>query len=671
MSTYVEFQIGSDLRVCLETDATLVAHETIDDRLRNTAALDDGLLRLAAGTHTQTVTLAGDKATATIDSSSNSSDTTTDYYEVYQRAFNESRDTRRILEITATQQVRQTDERSHYESSHTVDDEGHAHGGKFTATSHSQDWSGRIDTYERFDFSEAAENHDLTEETTETTIQGGSVTTDVDESGWYADWVFPFFGAIRVQGGKSTQVVTNANIFVHEENKDTRWGEEWHAGDPEHKTDQRLERETGTTTRTTKTSYGPFGSSETTELSQDHQDHSHRNIETDYPDSDVQYYDRTRHDLETHISPTSTSGHGSDQVDKLDPPDPGVEYHSLTEYDPFDGVTLPDAPKNPPAKVSAVTRGEPGGSGTNSKPQNPPNATIFDHSSLTLSVSSTITDGAFQSAYSPRVYLFDRPDEHLLDSPPVKVEEWGGRSLTNFEGTASKTLEMLAADPDTDPETLMSAGVGVLLGRFVDHFTQSTPSHIQTNADGSKRHILDGGPTSGTVWGTGMATLGVANGVRAAAGSLAASQTAEAVAAAEAEATAEATGLGFANPDALDVNPIQPGELTTYQDFVDRSVVGDQLEAHELWQHANIKAQGLADTRLSTPASQNNPVMALEQTIHRNVNTAQRAINAASQTPFENIGANAEILRSLGVAPEDTIFRFQQMAIAHAISLGF
>ena len=32
---------------------------------------------------------------------------------------------------------------------------------------------------------------------------------------------------------------------------------------------------------------------------------------------------------------------------------------------------------------------------------------------------------------------------------------------------------------------------------------------------------------------------------------------------------------------------IQEGEVTTFQDSVDRSVVGDNLEGHELWQHAN------------------------------------------------------------------------------------
>jgi RHS repeat-associated protein len=115
---------------------------------------------------------------------------------------------------------------------------------------------------------------------------------------------------------------------------------------------------------------------------------------------------------------------------------------------------------------------------------------------------------------------------------------------------------------------------------------------------------------------------------------------------------------------------IQAGEITTFQDFVDRSVVGDNLEGHELWQHANLKAQGLATERLSTAASQNNPVIALDRTLHQQVNGAQGAINAATQTPLENINANAAILRNLNIAPQSTIDLLQQRAIEHARSLG-
>jgi hypothetical protein len=116
---------------------------------------------------------------------------------------------------------------------------------------------------------------------------------------------------------------------------------------------------------------------------------------------------------------------------------------------------------------------------------------------------------------------------------------------------------------------------------------------------------------------------------------------------------------------------IKEGEVTTFQDFVDRSVVGDNLEGHELWQHANLKANNLATTRLSTAASRNNPVMALDRGIHQQVNAAQRSLEAAAMTPRANISANAAILRKLNVASAEAVDQLEQMAIEHAQSLGF
>ena len=66
------------------------------------------------------------------------------------------------------------------------------------------------------------------------------------------------------------------------------------------------------------------------------------------------------------------------------------------------------------------------------------------------------------------------------------------------------------------------------------------------------------------------------------------------------------------------------------------SVISDKLEGHELWQHANLKAHGHAKERLSTTASQKNPVIALDRRTHLKVNAAQRDLNAAVQTPIEN-----------------------------------
>jgi RHS repeat-associated protein len=117
--------------------------------------------------------------------------------------------------------------------------------------------------------------------------------------------------------------------------------------------------------------------------------------------------------------------------------------------------------------------------------------------------------------------------------------------------------------------------------------------------------------------------------------------------------------------------PIKSGEVTTYQDFAKRSLPGDKLAGHELWQHANLKAKGLATERLSTAASKNNPVIALDQAAHAKVNAAQRALNAAEMTPLENIKANAAILRKLNAAPEKTIKQLEEAAIRHAKSLGY
>ncbi len=52
--------------------------------------------------------------------------------------------------------------------------------------------------------------------------------------------------------------------------------------------------------------------------------------------------------------------------------------------------------------------------------------------------------------------------------------------------------------------------------------------------------------------------------------------------------------------------PLKIGEVMTYKEFRDRSIKGDNLEAHELWQHANMKAQGLATKRLKGETSKNN-----------------------------------------------------------------
>ena len=89
---------------------------------------------------------------------------------------------------------------------------------------------------------------------------------------------------------------------------------------------------------------------------------------------------------------------------------------------------------------------------------------------------------------------------------------------------------------------------------------------------------------------------------------------------------------------------IQPYEVTTYEDFRDRSVKGDDLEGHELWQFANQNEMGLANSRLSSPESKNNIVIALPHGVHTIFNSEQKKFNAKQQDAIVNVIANIEIL---------------------------
>jgi RHS repeat-associated protein len=116
--------------------------------------------------------------------------------------------------------------------------------------------------------------------------------------------------------------------------------------------------------------------------------------------------------------------------------------------------------------------------------------------------------------------------------------------------------------------------------------------------------------------------------------------------------------------------PVKKNEVTTYESFVERSAVGDGLEGHEIWQHANLNQNGLAATRLSTPASKGNPVIALDKATHVKVNAAQRLLDPRNMTPRENIAANAKILRDLRAAPRNVVDKAEKAALEHAKSLG-
>lgn len=110
---------------------------------------------------------------------------------------------------------------------------------------------------------------------------------------------------------------------------------------------------------------------------------------------------------------------------------------------------------------------------------------------------------------------------------------------------------------------------------------------------------------------------------------------------------------------------IKPYEVTTYDDFRNRSVVGDGLEGHELWQHANLKENGYATTRLSTEASKNNPVIALPHEVHVDVNKAQYSLNAKIQSPLDNINANANILYNHSKIPNNQVDKVLNQVLEH------
>jgi hypothetical protein len=95
---------------------------------------------------------------------------------------------------------------------------------------------------------------------------------------------------------------------------------------------------------------------------------------------------------------------------------------------------------------------------------------------------------------------------------------------------------------------------------------------------------------------------------------------------------------------------VQRNEVTTYREFRRKSVPGDNLEGHELLQHAVLQNEGLVDgTRLSSDASKSNPVIALDVETHAKVNAAQMEAGTHNMRPIESIEANARILREAGI----------------------
>jgi RHS repeat-associated protein len=114
---------------------------------------------------------------------------------------------------------------------------------------------------------------------------------------------------------------------------------------------------------------------------------------------------------------------------------------------------------------------------------------------------------------------------------------------------------------------------------------------------------------------------------------------------------------------------IQPFEVTTYSDFKKRSTKGDDLEGHEVLQHANLNERGLAGERLSTDASKGNIVIALPADIHKDVNKQQAKISPRTQTGDQNITDNVSILRQDNRIPPTAVNEAEKAARQHNDSL--
>ena len=116
-------------------------------------------------------------------------------------------------------------------------------------------------------------------------------------------------------------------------------------------------------------------------------------------------------------------------------------------------------------------------------------------------------------------------------------------------------------------------------------------------------------------------------------------------------------------------NYIGRNEITTLGNFKARSRIGDQLEGHELLQHAWLKDRGHATTRLSTALSKNNPAIALDRATHLKINKAQSTIDFAAQTAKENIFANRRLLLDEGI-PRKKVNKLTIRSLLHVDSNG-
>ncbi|MBI6871342.1 hypothetical protein [Clostridium aciditolerans] len=92
-------------------------------------------------------------------------------------------------------------------------------------------------------------------------------------------------------------------------------------------------------------------------------------------------------------------------------------------------------------------------------------------------------------------------------------------------------------------------------------------------------------------------------------------------------------------------------------------------------QHAYLRDEylipnELSKNRLSSDASKNNPVIALDKELHKKVNQLQKEdVQTSGVTGREHIEGNIRVLKELNV-PEKQIKKLAKKSVKHALDLG-
>ena len=122
--------------------------------------------------------------------------------------------------------------------------------------------------------------------------------------------------------------------------------------------------------------------------------------------------------------------------------------------------------------------------------------------------------------------------------------------------------------------------------------------------------------------------------------------------------------------------PVTNFEVGTMGDLHRRSVTGDNLQRHELLQHAWLEEHGhVTAGRGSNPISRNNPAIMLTDDMHKSINKLQSSqglhdkSNLRAMSAKRNIYRNAAIMRKAGV-PKGQVQALRQKALTHAKASG-